>query len=90
MFIFLEKHSFDSLSMDGKLCSSGEGGTRSGSMYMYVCLHPMIVGVWSITTVLWQLLDCVNHATDKLINLAQFAHEQVGVKIKRCRDAPQA
>ena len=41
--------------MDGKLCSSGEGGTNVMiSLYIHVCVAPpMIVGVWSMAVVLW-------------------------------------
>ena len=43
--------------MDGKLCSSGEGGT-DGKDLQHVCVAPpMIVGVWSMAVMLWQLLE---------------------------------
>ena len=44
---------------DGRLCSSGEGGT-DGKMclYVYVCVAPpMIVGARSMAIVLWQLYE---------------------------------
>ena len=38
--------------MDGKLCSSGEGGTDGKDLH--VCVAPsMIVGVWSMAVMLW-------------------------------------
>ena len=42
--------------MDGKLCSSGEGGTESKDLpRIYVCVAPpMIVGTWSMAVELWQ------------------------------------
>ena len=40
--------------VDGKLCSSGEGGTDGKDfLYVYVCVAlPMIVGVWSMAVML--------------------------------------
>ena len=39
--------------LDGKLCSSGEGGTDGKDLPVCVAL-PMIVGVWSMAVMLWQ------------------------------------
>ena len=38
--------------MDGKLCSSDEGGTDSKYVHVYVA-PPMIVSVWSMAVMLW-------------------------------------
>ena len=42
--------------MDGKLCSSGEGGTDGKELSVCACVCvalPMIVGAWSMAVMLW-------------------------------------
>ena len=49
--------------MDGKLCSSGEGGQKVRiCLYVYVFVAlPMIVGVWSTTVMLWHISEREAH-----------------------------
>ena len=56
---------------DGKLCYSGEGGTNVMiSLYIHVCVAPpMIVGVWSMAVVLWQLLEYYYIITSGMLHI---------------------
>ena len=72
--------------MDGKLCSSGEEEQMVRiCLYVYVCVAPsMIVGVWSMAVMLWQLYYYYYYYLHRWNYMLYHYYYSVSCEISKC------